>query len=275
MSEEKGIRALAPGVVLPDEEKEILKAREEVMRKIDAGNNLQAAAKPKLDAEELAYFSNTLLRKPIIEKLPDEVKDEYGFTKLENKQIEEYLTRPKVNSDGAWKAFVESNKKAEKETPKETWNRLDQNEKRRQQQLVKNWGLDKDPSIKQQVINYSPNKVNKDVYQPKKNFIKKVEIDIDPKHPDGFTLTKDEDLYKYYGKEPLRYVQEIAYKYDGTPVTATVKEFSHYDKTSYPSNYTPSQKNHIKMYQRIYDDLTPQQRKQFDFARKSKNKKYI
>ena len=128
----------------------------------------QAAAKPKLDAEELAYFSNTLLRKPIIEKLPDEVKDEYGFTKLENKQIEEYLTRPKVNSDGAWKAFVESNKKAEKETPKETWNRLDQNEKRRQQQLVKNWGLDKDPSIKQQVINYSPNKVNKDVYQPKK-----------------------------------------------------------------------------------------------------------
>ena len=38
MSEEKGIRALAPGVVLPDEEKEILKAREEVMRKIDAGN---------------------------------------------------------------------------------------------------------------------------------------------------------------------------------------------------------------------------------------------
>ena len=51
MSEEKGIRALAPGVVLPDEEKEILKAREEVMRKIDAGNNLQAAAKPKLDKE--------------------------------------------------------------------------------------------------------------------------------------------------------------------------------------------------------------------------------
>ena len=272
MSEEKGIRALAPGVVLPDEEKEILKAREEVMRKIDAGNNLQAAAKPKLDAEELAYFSNTLLRKPIIEKLPDEVKDEYGFTKLENKQIEEYLTRPKVNSDGAWKAFVESNKKAEKETPKETWNRLDQNEKRRQQQLVKNWGLDKDPSIKQQVINYSPNKVNKDVYQPKKNFIKKVEIDIDPKHPDGFTLREDQDLYKYYGKEPLRYVQEIAYKYDGTPVTETVKEFSHYDKNSYPSNYTPSQKNHIKMYQRVYDDLTPLQRKQVDAARAKRKK---
>ena len=72
-----------------------------------------------------------------------------------------------VNEDESPKA-----EETQKETPKETWNRLDQNEKRRQQQLVKNWGLDKDPSIKQQVINYSPNKVNKDVYQPKKNFIK-------------------------------------------------------------------------------------------------------
>ena len=71
---------------------------------------------------------------------------------------------------------------------------------------------------------------------------------------------------------PLRYVQEIAYKYDGTPVTETVKEFSHYDKTSYPSNYTPSQKNHIKMYQRVYDDLTPLQRKQVDAVRAKRKK---
>ena len=51
-------------------------------------------------------------------KLPPEEKDEYGFTKKENQEIEAYLTRPKVNSDGAWKRFVESNKLAEKEQEK-------------------------------------------------------------------------------------------------------------------------------------------------------------
>ena len=48
-------------------------------------------------------------------KLPPEEKDEYGFTKKENQEIEAYLTRPKVNSDGAWKRFVESNKLADKQ----------------------------------------------------------------------------------------------------------------------------------------------------------------
>jgi len=46
--------------------------------------------------------------------LPPEKKDEYGFTKKQNKEIEEYLTRPKVNSDGAWKNFVDENKYIEK-----------------------------------------------------------------------------------------------------------------------------------------------------------------
>ena len=271
---DKGIRGLiAPGVVLPEEENEMRKARAEVMKKINAGTDLQAAIKPKLDAEELAYFSQPILRTPIIEKLPVEVKDEYGFTKLQNKEIEEYLTRPAVNSKGAWKEFVESNKKAEKETPKQTWDRLDQNEKRRQQQVLKNWGLDKDPSIsKLPILKNNINNKKENVYQPKKNFVKKVDIHIDPKHPDGFTLNEDEDLYKYYGKEPLRYVQEIAYKYDGKPVTEVVKEFDNQDKSTYPSNFTPSQKNHLKMYQQVYDDLTPLQRKQVDAARAKRKK---
>ena len=255
MTERKGIRALVPPFVLPEEEQEMLKARAAVMKKIDAAPNLPAA--PTLSSSDISFLSSNL-HKPIIEKLPDEVKDEYGFTPSQNREIDAYLSRPDPKI---------------KETPKETWKRLDDNEKRRQKQLLKNWGLDKDPSIKQQVINYSPNKVNKNVYQPKKNFLKKVEIEVDAKHPDGFRLTEDEYLYKYYGKEPLRYVQEIGYKYDGTPITETVKEFDSYDKTTYPSNYTPSQKNHIKMYQNIYDDLTPKQRKQVDFARRSKKKK--
>jgi len=70
-------------------------------------------------------------------KLPKEVKDEFGYTPSENKQIEKQLTRPKVNSDGAWAAHMESNRLAEKETPKQTWERLDSTEKKRQEVVKK------------------------------------------------------------------------------------------------------------------------------------------
>ena len=57
---------------------------------------------------------------------------------MNKKELEKYIaTRPSAKeSDGAWNRFVESNKLAEKETPKETWNRLDNNEKIRQQKYV-------------------------------------------------------------------------------------------------------------------------------------------
>ena len=53
---------------------------------------------------------------------------------MNDKEFTKYIAnRPSAKeSDGAWKRFVESNKLAEKETPKETWNRLDNNEKIRQ-----------------------------------------------------------------------------------------------------------------------------------------------
>ena len=56
------------------------------------------------------------------------------------KEFENYIVnKPSAaESDGAWKAFVESNKLAEKETPKQTWDRLDKKEKIRQQNYKKN-----------------------------------------------------------------------------------------------------------------------------------------
>ena len=39
-------------------------------------------------------------------KLPAETRDAHGFTKKENEEIEKYLTRPKVNSEGAFAAEV-------------------------------------------------------------------------------------------------------------------------------------------------------------------------
>ena len=86
-------------------------------------------------------------------KLPKEKKDSFGYTPSENRQIEKVLTRPSppkdlwknfykdnekaVKKDKALKALVESNKLAEKESPKETWNRLNSNERKRQEVVKK------------------------------------------------------------------------------------------------------------------------------------------
>ena len=50
------------------------------MKKIDAVPELPAA--PTLSSSDISFLSSNL-HKPIIEKLPDEKKDEFGFTKLE------------------------------------------------------------------------------------------------------------------------------------------------------------------------------------------------
>ena len=46
---------------------------------------------------------------------------------MNDKEFTKYIAnRPSAKeSDGAWKRFVESNKLAEKETPKQTWERLE------------------------------------------------------------------------------------------------------------------------------------------------------
>ena len=107
-------------------------------------------------------------------KLPAEKKDEFGYTPSQNRQIEKQLTRPSPPK-GLWKNFVkhsketndpaiaaaralvESNKLAEKETPKQTWERLDKNEKIRQKKHLKDlivFGLENssEPVIKNPVM---------------------------------------------------------------------------------------------------------------------------
>ena len=107
-------------------------------------------------------------------KLPKEQKDEFGYTPSENKVIEKQLTRPSPPK-GLWKNFVkaskktdnkeealaqaliESNKLAEKESPKQTWERLDKNEKIRQKKHLKDlivFGLENssEPVIKNPVM---------------------------------------------------------------------------------------------------------------------------
>ena len=118
----------------------------------------------------------------------------------------------------------------------------------------------KGPSIEQQVINYSPVKV-----QPKnqKKFRGlKGGITVDSEHPDGFRINDDKDLYDVYGKDTTRYIQELTYKYDGIPIKETVKQFDSMDPSSFPSD--PKQQAALSTYGRAYDRLTPLQKKQIE-----------
>ena len=58
-------------------------------------------------------------------KLPREEKDENGFTPSQNRDLEKYIaTMPSAKeSKGAWKAFVERNKKADEAEAKNTQNK--------------------------------------------------------------------------------------------------------------------------------------------------------
>ena len=250
-TQDKGIRALVPGVVLPSEEREIREAKEYIKRKIGAGSNLQAA--PTLSNMDINLLSSSL-HKPIIEKLPVEKKDEYGFTKLQNKQIYDYLTRPAdPNSVGA---FDREKKRVEQEE--------------RKMKKLKEYGIEESsikhpdyPKVSNQPILRNNINVKKDVL--------KGSVTVDPKHPDGFRLTNDEDLYRHYGDTPVRYIQEVMYKYenDAPAPTETIKRFDGMDKSSYPSD--PTQKKLLTKYENIYKKLNPAQKRQL-VANPPKNK---
>ena len=301
MIEDKGIRTLIPGVVMADEEKEIKDAREYVRKKLGVRNELRAAPTTLISD----YLPPTMSV-----KLPAETKDEFGYTPSQNKEIEKQLTKPSA-PPGLWKNFVkeskktndpaiaaakaliESNKLAEKESPKQTWNRLEGNEKRRQQQLMRSWGLDKeqqkqkahhkklvDFGIDNSNVKYVGSRQHLYDDYPKvsnppilrNNINKKEEVILDPKHPDGFRFAQDNDLYKNYGDTPVRYIQEIRYKYDGAaaPTDSVVKTFDGADSSTFPSN--PDQKKALAKYQVVYDKLSPLQKKQLETTQKLKKK---
>ena len=89
-------------------------------------------------------------------------------------------------------------------------------------------------------------------------------INIDPNHPDGFTFKNDMDIYNNYKDTPERYVQEMIYKYEGVPVKNAVKTFNNMDSSTYPYK----QKEALNAYSKVYDRLTPLQKKQIANAKK-------
>ncbi len=160
--------------------------------------------------------------------------------------------------------------------------------KRRQQQLMRSWGLDKekqkqknhykklvDFGIDNSSVKYTGSRQHlydewDKTHLPAKNNLKNEEVILDPKHPDGFRFTEDNDLYKNYGDTPVRYVQEIRYKYkDGpVPTDSVVKTFDGADVSTFPSD--PEQKKALAKYQMTYNKLSPLQKKQLETTKKAK-----
>ncbi len=225
MTKDKGIRALIPGVVTADEEQEAHDAREYVRKKLGVRKELHAAP---------TTLISDYLHPTVSINLPAEKKDEFGYTPSQNKEIEKQLTRPKP-PPGLWKNFVKHSK--ETNDPAIAADKA-LVESRRQQQLMRSWGLDKekqkekehykkmvDFGIDNSSVKFTgsrqhlyddwdkPEKKNPPIsptlfqdslpgkniknFSPKNNL--KGEIIMDPKHPDGFRLAEDNDLYKNYG----------------------------------------------------------------------------
>ena len=68
--------------------------------------------KPKVETQEdpLLSLSESLMRlKPLELPKSSEPKDEYGYTKKQNREIEKHLTRDTSKSKGAYSAFVKAN----------------------------------------------------------------------------------------------------------------------------------------------------------------------
>ena len=86
-------------------------------------------------------------------------------------------------------------------------------------------------------------------------------IFVDQNNRVVFRFTYDLYLYDIYGKDDtIRYIQEMAYKYDDVSIKDAVKPYDPMNKATYPSN--PAQAAALKSYQRLYNRLTPLQKKQ-------------
>ena len=231
MTDKAGIRSLFAINTLPEEEAEQNKARAEVMARLNVkpDDTLQAAG-TTLDLPKI-NFDNL--------KPPAPVKKEDPY------------------SDAAIKKDVQNKIAKNKAKGRDRYAGMSQNDviiaeimKDEAKTKLKNMGYEKKPFTK----------IANNLGKNKKNFLRG-SIMVDQNHPDGFRLTDDQDLYDIYGKDDtIRYIQEMAYKYDDVPIKDAVKPYDPMNKATYPSN--PAQAAALKSYQKLYDRLTPLQKKQ-------------
>ena len=225
MTDKAGIRSLFAINTLPEEEAEQNKARAEVMARLNVkpDDTLQAAG-TTLDLPKI-NFDNL--------KPPAPVKKEDPY------------------SDAAIKKDVQNKIAKNRAKGRDRYAGMSKND------VVIAEIMKDEAEVKLKNMGHNKKTVPA---KNKKNFLRG-SIEVDQNHPDGFRLTDDQDLYDIYGKDDtIRYIQEMAYKYDGVPIKDAVKPFDQYNKATYPSD--PAQQAALRSYEKLYNRLTPLQKKQ-------------
>ena len=266
MSNNSGITSLYPPVIDDEEVRLQAQAKADVMRRINVSPTpLPAAPKPIVDSESLG----SIYKPAVLAKTKDELHKEYMEKEYGDKTIEAGI-RGKIQ-----------NNKRQGRAPYEGFATHDmiiaENMKDRAKRQIKAAAKRTDDLMVKAIRNSSTpvegyvggatpvnvlQKNKKNLPPSKKSNGLDGKLMVDPLHPDGFRYTDVGDLYRQYGDNPERYIQEVAYLYDdGAPPTAgVVKPFNNLDSSSFPMN----QKTALAKYGKAYNRLTPEQKKQVD-----------
>jgi hypothetical protein len=236
MTRDTGIRSLLLPVVDPDDERMQAEAKAAVMQRLnitDTPTTLPAAV------DRLTDLSNSIIFKPSFYEPTIKKKEEIKKEKFDRYMDKEYgheAIKKHVLKE------VYQNKKAGR-APYEN--------------------MSTSSIIVAETVKDAAKAEIAKLKGPPKN--KKIlPIEVDPSHPDGFYFKDDKDVYDVYKDNPVRYIEEISRKYEGTPINSAVKEYDHLNKDTYPSN----QQAALASYGKAYDRLTSMQKKQVENGKK-------
>lgn len=270
MTKPSGLMSLLPPIKDPVEDEEQAKAHAIVMQRINATPVILPAAR-KEPIENFISFKPSFYEPTPTIKNKEEIKkekfDRYMDKEYGHEAIKKHVLKEVYQNKKAGRAPYENMSTSSiivAETIK------DKAKASLRKQAAQTDGM------MEQIIRTSPTPVkgyvagatpNGGLAKNKKKFTAN-NMMVDPKHPDGFRYTDVNDLYKAYGDNPTRYVEEVMYLHEGgaAPTTGVVKPFNNLDSSSFPSNQ--AQATALSKYGKAYDRLTPMQKKQVD-----KNKK--
>jgi len=266
MTKPSGLMSLLPPIKDPVEDEEQAKAHAIVMQRINAASAALPAA--RIADQPLVSFTPEFYKNPEPKKTKKEIEDIKFKAHMEKEYGDEAIKRDVLKE-------IYQNKKAGRE-PYEGMSQssimVAEIVKDKAKATIKKQAAQTD-NMMEQVIRNSPTPVKgyvggatpvRVMQKNKKN----LPINVDPDHPDGFTFQNDQDTYELYKDNPSRYIEEITYKYEGVPVSSAVKPYDSLDKSSFPSN--PNQQAALRSYGKVFDRLTPLQKKQIANGQKKK-----
>ena len=255
MSSNSGITSLYPPVIDDEEVRLQAQAKSDVMRRLNVSSTpLPAAPKPIMDSESLrSIYKPAVLAKTKDELHKEYMEREYGKPAM-NKRLLQKIQKNKSAGKAEYEDFATHDIINAEVMRDEARSKLKAAAGKTDSAINKI-----NPTINLNRLAKNKKIIAKPLQAPKNFNGLDGRMMIDPKHPDGFRYTHVNDLYRRYGDNPERYIQEVMYLYeDAPPPTAgVVKSYDNLDPSTYPMN----QKNELDKYKQSFNNLNPQQQK--------------